>query len=86
MGIQIKSFGGSRRSGEAFRVRMADGRRVRLLRTERDADGTEENVQTRLRNRMRQRHRTRLHVHKNRDGSFTYVLGKRPRVWPEDEE
>jgi len=83
--MRLKSFGVPKGSSDALVMEFADGRRIRLRKTERDSDGTAAKIRTRMRSRLQSRERSEFHVHKNRDGSFTYAAGKEPAVWPEDD-
>ena len=58
---------------------------IRLSKTDRDADGTSEMVENRIRSQMSLEQRSQFHAHKNRDGTFAYASGTRPVAWPEDE-
>lgn len=86
MDLRIKSFGVPRgNTVDALVIVLVGGRTVRLRQAERDSDGTAAKIRTRMRSRLKSRERSEFHVHKNRDGSFTYAVGKEPTVWPEDD-
>jgi hypothetical protein len=83
MRIKIQGLGGVSSRSLAVAVRDERGEHT-ITESRRDMLNTEEAMQTEFRSKFPSHDRDEVHVHKNRDGTFVYVVGRRPRRWPED--
>jgi hypothetical protein len=85
MNTKVISFGVPAGNNRDALVIVTKEGTIRLSKTERDTDGAERKIRTRIRSRLQTRDQSEFHTHKNRDNSFAYAMGQTPLVWPEDE-
>tara|TARA_Y100000310_G_scaffold344956_1_gene460764 strand:+ start:11802 stop:12065 length:264 start_codon:yes stop_codon:yes gene_type:complete len=86
MNLGVTYFGSSRDGRDSVTIVTLDGQKGMLLKTQRDSFGTESGIKDALRAKFSIEQRDQIHVHKNRDGSFAFAIGREPKVWSEDEK
>lgn len=85
MKTRITSFGDPGDGVNALRIGFAGHSPAFLSKAERDFPGNANAIKNIMRSRMLEEAWEEFWVHKNRDGTFTYAMGKEPITWPEDQ-